>query len=193
MGSSRLAPYSRSFRRKCGFSAVAVATGLGSTDMADVPIGMTCRVGVDLAAIGDVERAVRVLGDRYLRRIFTAHELDCCRTAGGWSMESLAARYAAKEATIKVLQPPANQPEWNRMEVRRRADGSCAMALSGTAVDLAEAAGITSLSLSMTHEGSCAAAVVFALCEPVPGRTSNGSAGHIDNCQNPPHGKRDQI
>lgn len=156
---------------------MAVVTGLGSADMADVPTGLTCRVGVDLAAIGDVERAVRVLGDRYLQRIFTTHELDCCRTAGGWSMESLAARFAAKEATIKVLQPSAHQPDWNRMEVRRRSDGSCAMALSGTAVELAEAAGITSLSLSMTHEGSCAAAVVFALCEPVPGRTSSVSTG----------------
>ena len=62
-------------------------------------------MGVDLAAISDVEAALRAHGDRYLQRIFTPHELDCCRTPGGWSTESLAARFAAKEATIKVLQP----------------------------------------------------------------------------------------
>jgi holo-[acyl-carrier protein] synthase len=145
--------------------------------MTNVPIALTCRVGVDLAAIGDVEAAVRTHGDRYLQRVFTPHELDCCRTSGGWSIESLAARFSAKEATIKVLQPSAHQPAWDCMEVRRRADHSCAMALSGTAAELAESAGITSLSLSMSHEGSHAAAVVFALCESRPGAAASMPGG----------------
>lgn len=132
--------------------------------MTHVPAPSACRVGVDLVAIGDVDAAVHAHGDRYLQRIFTGHELDCCRTPTGWSIDSLAARFAAKEATIKVLEPAAHQPAWDRMEVRRRPDGSCAMVLTGTAADLAEAAGITSLSLSLTHEGAYAAAVVFALC-----------------------------
>lgn len=119
---------------------------------------------------------MRVRGDRYLQRIFTPHELDCCRRPGGWSMDSLAARFSAKEATIKVLRPSVRQPAWGRMEVRRRADGSCDMALSGTAAELAEAAGITCLSVSMTHEGSYAAAVVFALCESAPDSSQNPSA-----------------
>ncbi len=127
-----------------------------------------CRVGVDLAAVRDVEAAVRAHGERYLQRIFTPHELDCCRTPSGWSTESLAARFAAKEATIKVLQPEGYQPDWNCMEVRRQPQGSCAMSLSGTAAAMAESAGITSLSLSMTHEGDYAAAVVFALCGSPP-------------------------
>ena len=136
--------------------------------MTNVPTTQACRVGVDLVAISDVEAAVRTHGDRYLQRIFTSHELDCCRTPGGWSMESLAARFAAKEATIKVLEPSGPQPAWDRMEVRRRADGSCTLALAGSAAELAEAAGLTSLSLSMTHEGAYAAAVVFALCGSPP-------------------------
>src|SRR5579871_995334 len=110
--------------------------------MIDVPTTITCRVGVDLAAIDEVEQSVRVQGDRYLQRIFTTHELDCCRTPRGWSMESLAARFAAKEATIKVLQPTTHQPAWDRMEVRRRADGSCELALNGSAAELAHLAGI---------------------------------------------------
>jgi holo-[acyl-carrier protein] synthase len=139
--------------------------------MTNVPTPPTCRVGVDLVAISDVEAAVRAHGDRDLQRIFTSHELDCCRAPGGWSMDSLAARFAAKEATIKVLEPSGHQPDWDRMEVQRRAGGSCAIALTGTAAALAEAAGITSLSLSMTHEGPFAGAVVFALCGSPPGTT----------------------
>ena len=137
--------------------------------MTNVPTPQTCRVGVDLVAVSDVQAAVRTHGDRYLQRIFTSHELGCCRTPGGWSIDSLAARFAAKEATIKVLEPSGPQPAWDAMEVRRRADGSCAMALTGTAAELAEAAGLTSLSLSMTHEGDYAAAVLFALCGSPPG------------------------
>jgi len=127
-----------------------------------------CRVGVDLAALSDVQAGLDAHGERYLRRVFTPHELDCCRTPSGWSLQSLAARYAAKEATIKVLQPSGYQPDWNSMEVRRQPDGSCALVLSGTAAAMAEEAGITSLSLSMTHEGAYAAAVVFALCGSPP-------------------------
>jgi holo-[acyl-carrier protein] synthase len=132
------------------------------------PSAPACRVGVDLAALRDVEAALRAHGERYLQRVFTPHELDCCRTPSGWSTESLAARFAAKEATIKVLQPEGYQPDWNCMEVRRQPQGSCAMSLSGTAAAMAESAGITSLSLSMTHEGDYAAAVVFALCGSPP-------------------------
>jgi holo-[acyl-carrier protein] synthase len=130
----------------------------------NVPTTISCRVGVDLSSVSEVEAAVRAQGDRYLQRVFTANELKDCRRPAGFSMESLAARFSAKEATIKVLQPPAQQPAWSAMEVLRRADGSCVMALSGTAAQLAEDAGIASLSLSMTHDGDQAAAVVFALC-----------------------------
>jgi holo-[acyl-carrier protein] synthase len=139
--------------------------------MTAVPGSSACRVGVDLATVADVAAAVGTHGERYLQRVFTPHELDCCRTPTGWSTESLAARFAAKEATIKVLQPESYQPDWNCMEVRRQPDGSCAMSLSGTAAAMAETAGITSLSLSMTHEGDYAAAVVFALCGSPPETT----------------------
>ena len=77
-----------------------------------------------------------------------------------------------------MLEPSRHQPAWDRMEVRRRPDGSCAMVLTGAAAELAEAAGITSLSLSLTHEGAYAAAVVFALCGPPPETTLSLPGGH---------------
>ncbi len=133
--------------------------------------GDGCRVGIDMIAVHSIEEAIGVHGERYLRRIFTEHELDSCETEQGYSAPSLAARWAAKEAVIKVLQPAEGQPEWTSMEVRRTAGGATRIELSGTAATLAEAAGITSLALSLTHEGPFAAAVVFALC------TAPGEAG----------------
>ena len=123
-----------------------------------------CRVGIDMIAVHAVEEAIATHGERYLRRIFTEHELASCETPQGRSTASLASRWAAKEATIKVLAPVEGQPEWTSIEVRRATGGAPALELSGTAAALAEAAGITSLALSMTHEGPFAAAVVFALC-----------------------------
>jgi holo-[acyl-carrier protein] synthase len=79
---------------------------------------------------------------------------------------SLAARFAAKEATIKVLRPVGHQPDWRSVEVRRHSEGWCTMALSGHAAALADQAGIAELAVSLTHEGDVAAAVVVALCGP---------------------------
>jgi holo-[acyl-carrier protein] synthase len=130
------------------------------------------RVGLDMTAVIQVSEAVAEHGDRYLERIFTPHELDSCRSDHGLAMESLAARWAAKEAVIKVLRPTEQRPEWRSIEVRQLVGGACAIELSGGAEAMATDAGITSMSLSLTHEGPYAAAIVLAVCGNRP--TSNG-------------------
>jgi holo-[acyl-carrier protein] synthase len=139
------------------------------------------RVGVDLVPVADVAASVARLGNRYLYRVFTPHERACARsgverTAGPptravdglgdrarYSMESLAARFAAKEAAVKVLRPVGPRPEWRSIEVRRVDGGWCELRLSGTAAALAAEAGITSLAVSVTHEPMMAAACVVGM------------------------------
>ena len=147
------------------------ATGIMTT-LGDNP---NCRVGIDLATISHVADTLGRYGDRYLDRFFTPHEVECCRTAGGHSAASLAARWAAKEATIKVLRPEGRSPGWRSIEVRRQPGGACELELSGVAAELAGRAGITSLSLSMTHEGLYAAAIVLAVC----GRAAQKGTTHV--------------
>jgi holo-[acyl-carrier protein] synthase len=77
----------------------------------------------------------------------------------------LAARFAAKEAVVKVLEPTGPRPDWRCIEVWTAANGSCQLRLTGSARQLAADAGITELAVSLTHEGAVAAAVVFALCQ----------------------------
>ncbi|MFZ0251989.1 MAG: 4'-phosphopantetheinyl transferase superfamily protein [Acidimicrobiales bacterium] len=124
------------------------------------------RVGADVVSVHQVAESVESFGTRYLRRVYTDHELGSCRGGPAVRAASLAARFAAKEATIKVLRPVGHQPDWRSMEVQRHAGGWCTMALSGHAAALAEQAGIAELSVSLTHEGDVAAAVVVALCRP---------------------------
>jgi holo-[acyl-carrier protein] synthase len=122
------------------------------------------RVGADVVEVHQVADSVNRFGQRYLRRIYTEHEILSCAGAPSVEAAGLAARFAAKEATIKVLRPHDHQPEWRSMEVSREPEGWCHMSLSGHAAELADQAGITELAVSLTHEGGIAAAVVVALC-----------------------------
>jgi holo-[acyl-carrier protein] synthase len=129
------------------------------------------RVGVDLVSVADMAESVERFGDRYVYRIFTPHEVACCRSdlpsgrsCPGYSFESMAARFAAKEATVKVLRPVGPRPEWRSIEVHRAAGGWCEIRLSGRAATMAAEVGIDDLAVSLTHEASMAAAVVVGMC-----------------------------
>jgi len=125
---------------------------------------MGLRVGADIARVDDVAASVARFGDRYLGRVYTAHEIASCAGVPSVVAASLAARFAAKEATIKVLRPTDAAPAWRSIEVRRHPSGWCELHLSGEAARLAAEAGITELAVSLSHEGGLAAAVVLAQC-----------------------------
>lgn len=122
------------------------------------------RVGVDLVAVPDVAEAVRRFGDGYLGRVYTVHERACAAGSPEASAASLAARFAAKEATIKVLEPGPDGPvpAWRDIEVLRLGTGACRLRLHGTAAYLAARAGIARTAVSLSHEGPAACAVVVA-------------------------------
>jgi holo-[acyl-carrier protein] synthase len=128
--------------------------------------GTAIRVGADVVAVHQVAESIAHFGSRYLERVYTDHELSSCVGGPPVRAAGLAARFAAKEATIKVLRPVGHQPDWRSVEVRRHSEGWCTMGLSGYAAALAAQAGIADLAVSLTHEGDVAAAVVVALCSP---------------------------
>ena len=90
--------------------------------------GTAIRVGADVVAVHQVAESVDSFGSRYLERIYTRHELSSCAGSPAVRAASLAARFAAKEATIKVLRPVGHQPDWRSVEVRRHSEGWCTMA-----------------------------------------------------------------
>ena len=120
------------------------------------------RVGIDLCSVKDVADSVATFGDRYLQRVYTDDELEYCGRDPARSAERLAARFAAKEATMKVLRPRDARPDWRTIEVRRDPAGWCELALTGSAAVLAQEAAIGSLSVSLSHEAGLANAVVVA-------------------------------
>jgi holo-[acyl-carrier protein] synthase len=120
---------------------------------------------VDLVMVNQVTHSISSFGDRYLRRIYTEHEIDSCGGSTSARSAGLAARFAAKEATLKVLRPSGHRPEWRSIEVRRHEGGWCSMALSGYAAELATQAGLGEMAVSLTHEEGIAGAVVVAICQ----------------------------
>lgn len=130
---------------------------------------MPIRVGLDLVAVSSIEQSLRAAhGDHYLKRVYTEREVSDCRTATGVDPERLAGRFAAKEATIKVLALDDEGLSFRSIEVRREPSGRVYLELSGRAAELAAGAGVIDLALSLTHEGGFAAAVVVAECRAGP-------------------------
>jgi holo-[acyl-carrier protein] synthase len=118
---------------------------------------MPLRVGIDLVRAASVAASIDEHGDAYLQRVYTPQEVADCQ---GDPLR-LAARFAAKEAAMKVLEPdPDAAVPWPSIEVVRRAPAAPALHLHGPAAELARAAGLTAFALSFTHEDEYAAAVV---------------------------------
>jgi holo-[acyl-carrier protein] synthase len=123
--------------------------------------GHRVRVGCDVVAIEDVEDSLAAFGDRYLRKIFTAREINDCR--GSDRLHRLAARFAAKEAVIKAFAEPDMPYPWREIEVTR--DGPLPLLrLSGALAERAQHQGWLSSSLSLSHADCHAMAVVFVVC-----------------------------
>jgi holo-[acyl-carrier protein] synthase len=118
------------------------------------------RVGIDLVSVDDVRESLRVHGRHYLRRVYTEREVADCSPGGTVDADRLAARFAAKEAAIKALRPAGEGFPLSAIEVRRAPEGWVDLTLSGAALELASSMGVTTLSVSVTHEAGFASAVV---------------------------------
>jgi holo-[acyl-carrier protein] synthase len=136
--------------------------------------GHRVRIGCDVMDIEDVQDSLATFGDRYLRKVFTANEIDDCQ--GHNRAQRLAARFAAKEAVIKAFAEPDMPFPLREIEVIR--DGSLPLLrLSGTVADRAQHQGWLNSSLSLSHADCHAMAVVLVVCGPAvddPTFTVNG-------------------
>ncbi|RGC70689.1 Holo-[acyl-carrier-protein] synthase [Micromonospora sp. MW-13] len=120
---------------------------------------MIVAVGIDVVL---VERFAKALARAPLLadRLFTEAERH---TAAGSprSSESMAARFAAKEAVAKALGAPAGL-SWHDCEVVPDPDGRPRLTVSGTVAAAAAERGVNRWHLSLSHDGGIASAMVVA-------------------------------
>jgi holo-[acyl-carrier protein] synthase len=129
------------------------------------------RVGTDIVDVSEVAASLATFGERYLRRIFTPAEVAYCTSGDRDPSTHLAARLAAKEATMKALRPEGDALPWRDIEVVRAPGGWCELRVTGEARALARRASIGSFALSMSHESRYATAVVIGEGKPASPRS----------------------
>ncbi|MCC6300617.1 MAG: holo-ACP synthase [Anaerolineales bacterium] len=115
--------------------------------------------GVDLIEIARITEALARHGNHYLERIYTPAELKQC----GKRAESLAGRFAAKEAVAKALGSGIGDITWKEMEILGDENNAPALTLHGVAKRKAEALGLTQWSVSISHSQSHSVAFVVMI------------------------------
>jgi holo-[acyl-carrier protein] synthase len=80
-------------------------------------------LGIDIVEVARIKKALDRWGDRFLRRVFTQGERDYCKRKAH-PEQSLAARFAAKEAVLKALGTGLSLgTRWTDVEVVNTASG----------------------------------------------------------------------
>lgn len=120
---------------------------------------MIVGIGIDVVLVERFAKAVArtpLLADRLFSE---AERLTASGNAR--SAESLAARFAAKEAVAKALGAPAGL-HWHDCEIVSDPDGRPWLTVSGTVAAAATERGVARWHLSLSHDGGIASAMVIA-------------------------------
>jgi len=133
--------------------------------------------GTDLIRISRIATAVSRHGSRFLKRIYHDTELADCGWPDDLRIQSLAARFAAKEAVAKALGTGIGSLgiQWTDIRVARKKtspDGSYGQPLivmEGKALDRYQDMKAQSISISMSHEGDMA--IAFCVISSLDERT----------------------
>lgn len=116
------------------------------------------RTGVDLVEIERLSGPNPAVRQRFLRRVFTPRELEEC----GASQQSMAGRFAAKEAVAKALGVGIGPVAWQEIEILSGPEGQPVLQLHGAARELAGRLGLITWSISLSHTRAHAVAVAVA-------------------------------
>lgn len=113
---------------------------------------MLLRIGADLVQVARVERLMGTVGEAFLARTWTPDE----RAASRGRADSLAARWAAKEATMKALGVGLGAIAMTDIEV----GPGPSLRLRGSAAEVAKDQGLSEWAVTLSHDGGFALAFV---------------------------------
>ena len=118
-------------------------------------------VGIDLVRISRMEAAIGRWGGRLMDRLFTAREQEYCLRYRQ-PAPHFAARFAAKEATIKALGWPRDAPfGWAEVETINDPSGRPHLSMTGHVRTVATRLGVEQICVSLSHDRDYAIAYVM--------------------------------
>lgn len=123
---------------------------------------MMLAVGVDIIEIARLEDGMARYGRRFQDRFFTAREQEQC----GHRANSLAGRFAVKEAVAKALGTGIGDVGWKEIEILNDERGRPVLTLHGAAARLAETRGLRLWAVSLSHTTTHAVGMATALGLP---------------------------
>jgi len=117
--------------------------------------------GIDLVEIRRIQQSLERYGQRFLDRVYTSAEQAYCLRKRK-AAESLAARFAAKEAGAKALGTGISRGvNWLEIEVTREPGGRPTLHFHGRAAEIAARMGVVHAALSITHTADLSMANVI--------------------------------
>lgn len=115
-------------------------------------------VGVDIADVERIRKALDRWGDRFVERTFSRRESDYCRKHRDEAVR-FAARFAAKEAFVKCMGSARGIP-WNEIELVNDRSGKPRIELSETIRAKLQARKVRRVHVSVSHTAHHAVAFV---------------------------------
>jgi len=116
-------------------------------------------LGIDIIKIDRIRATMERFGERFARRVLTPAERRYVRGRP----ETMAGRWAAKEAVSKVLGLGVRGIGWRDIEIERLPTGQPSVRLHGRAERRAEQLGMGRIAVSISHEADYAVAVAYGL------------------------------
>ncbi|HEY0080891.1 MAG TPA: holo-ACP synthase [Pyrinomonadaceae bacterium] len=121
---------------------------------------MIISIGIDIVEVERVRRTIERT-PRFVERVFTQAERAYCDSRGTVAAQHYAARFAAKEATLKALGTGwSGGVAWHDVEVVAEETGAPALTLRSRALELFKQRGATHSHLSISHTSEHAIAQV---------------------------------
>ncbi|WP_112133827.1 holo-ACP synthase [Glycomyces dulcitolivorans] len=120
---------------------------------------MIVAVGIDVVAVDRFERVLERT-PHVAEKLFTEAERSA-PDGRRRRTESLAARFAAKEAVAKALGAPGGM-RWADCQVLSLPDGRPSLEITGSVAAVAAQRGVSRWHVSLSHDGGIATAVVIA-------------------------------
>jgi len=119
----------------------------------------TPEIGIDIIRVDRIANVLRRHPERFELRVLTAAERSDVRGRP----ETMAGRWAAKEAVSKVLGLGVRGIGWQEIEVERLPTGQPSVRLHDRAAARASQLGIQHVALSISHEREYAIAIAYAV------------------------------
>ena len=147
----------------------AVGAGVGGLVDAEPAVGIaatvpapppeTTELGIDIIRVSRIRDSLARFGERFTNRVLTPAESRYVRGRP----ETMAGRWAAKEAVSKVLGLGVRGIGWRDIEVERLPTGQPAVKLHGRAARRAEQLGMGRVAISISHESEFAVAIAYGV------------------------------